>query len=705
MHEFYNKPEAHPPFGLSDHNSILVSPKIRDPGTNKGKVIIKRDTRKSSKVAMGRFLGSIDWHALFSALYTCEDMWNLFCKAIHTGLHILMPFKRTQICSADAPWMTQKLKSLILKRQKAFNSRGSESSSFKHYRNLVNRVRKECRAEYYQSKIQNLKEEQPKQWWAEVKRLSGMKLQTNDLVNHIDIEDFSELSSKDQANLINTAFLEPLNQYKLASPLSYRNLEELSEIPTVSVERVRKALNGLNKHKACGPDEIPNWLLKDFSDILAQPITSIINASYKEQQLPKMWKTANVTPLPKTRLVQDLIKQLRPISLTPCLSKLAEEFIVTDYIKPAIIEVIDPNQYGVIPSSSTTMALISMLHNWILGTDGNGATVRSILFDYRKAFDYIDHSILVQKLCSLAIPTSVINWVINFLSDRLQRVKLANDYYSDWGSVPSGVPQGTKLGPWLFALMINDLKHGAPSYWKFVDDRTASEIVLKGRVSEAQGIVNEVTTWSNKNRVQLHPDKCKELRITFSKQPPTFDPLIINGNEIEVVKSAELLGVTISNDFTWNEHVDNVIKKVNKRIYFLIQLKRAKVPPKDLSLFYVTCIRSVMDYGVVSYFSSLPKYLKYEFTRVEKRAISIILPGYDYIAGLDKLGLSTVELHHQQLGERFFQSIETNKSHKLRQLLPMENINKYNLRNKHKYKVPVARTNRAKNSFILSMCG
>ena len=254
MHEFYKKPEAHPPFGLSDH---------RDPGTNKGKVII----------------GSIDWHALFSALYTCEDMWNLFRKTIHTGLDILMPFKRTKICNADALWMTQKLKSLILKEQKAFNSKGSESSSFKHYRNLVNRVRKECRAEYYQSKIQHLKEEQPKQWWAEVKRLSGMKVQTNDLVNHIDIEDFSELSSsKDQANLINTAFLEPLNQYKL-SPPSYRNLEELSEIPTVSVERVQKAVNGLNKHKACGPDEIPYWLLTDFSDILAQPIASIINAS------------------------------------------------------------------------------------------------------------------------------------------------------------------------------------------------------------------------------------------------------------------------------------------------------------------------------------------------------------------------------------------------------------------------------------------
>lgn len=74
MHEFYNKPEAHPPFSLSDHNSILVSPKIRDPGTNKGKIIIKRDTRKSSKVAMGRFLGFIDWHPLsvpYTPVKTC----------------------------------------------------------------------------------------------------------------------------------------------------------------------------------------------------------------------------------------------------------------------------------------------------------------------------------------------------------------------------------------------------------------------------------------------------------------------------------------------------------------------------------------------------------------------------------------------------------------------------------------------------------
>ena len=80
-----------------------------------------------------------------------------------------------------------------------------------------------------------------------------------------------------------------------------------------------------------------------------------------------------------------------------------------------------------------------------------------MLFDYRKAFDLIEHSILVDKLCSVVLPTSIINWIIDFLSGRFQWIKLAEECYSKWGSVPSGIPQVTKLEPWLFLILINDL--------------------------------------------------------------------------------------------------------------------------------------------------------------------------------------------------------------------------------------------------------
>ena len=108
------------------------------------------------------------------------------------------------------------------------------------------------------------------------------------------------------------------------------------------------------------------------------------------------------------------------------------------------------NRYGAVPKSSTTFALLDMLHDWSEGTDGNGATIRTILFYYRKAFDLIDHSILIKKLCNLNVPNSIINWITDFLSDRYQRIKLGEGCVSEWESVPSGVPQGTKLGLWLF---------------------------------------------------------------------------------------------------------------------------------------------------------------------------------------------------------------------------------------------------------------
>ena len=98
-----------------------------------------------------------------------------------------------------------------------------------------------------------------------------------------------------------------------------------------------KLLATLNPSKACGPDEIPNWLLKEYAELLAFPVSKIINSSFKDQRLPKIRKFADVSPLPKVKPVEDLKKHLTPISLTPWLSKVAKECVVVDYVKSAVL--------------------------------------------------------------------------------------------------------------------------------------------------------------------------------------------------------------------------------------------------------------------------------------------------------------------------------------------------------------------------------
>ena len=95
-----------------------------------------------------------------------------------------------------------------------------------------------------------------------------------------------------------------------------------------------------------------------------------------------------------------------------------------------------------------------------------------------------------------------------------------------------------------------------------------------------QAIANRVIEWSQENRVQLNANKCKELGISFAKEQRVFDPVIIEGKEVELVASTKLLGLTIANDLTWNNHVTEITKKASKRLYFLTQLKRVGVPNK-----------------------------------------------------------------------------------------------------------------------------
>ena len=469
-----------------------------------------------------------------------------------------------------------------------------------------------------------------------------------------------------------------------------------NEVPLelVSESYVLNALIHLSANKATGSDGIPNWLLKDYADILSHPITSILNSSFAEQRLPALWKNADVIPIPKEKPVTDIKNQLRPISLTPAVSKIAEDFIIKSYISPAILKIIDPDQFSAIPKSSTEQALISILHYLSKETDGTSAAVRLVLFDYRKAFDLIDHHILVQKLSGLDIPRWFINWVCDFLTNRNQRVKLSSVCHSEWG---------TKLGPWLFLLMINDLRVPNVPTWKYVDDTSVAETVHKGAPTNAQTAVTSVECWSQKNFMELHPGKCKELIVDFSKNKQVFDSIKIKGECIPVVSEAKILSLTISNNLLWNNHVNKIIKKPNKRLYSLVLLKRAGVPSTNIISLYCATVRPVLEYCSSVFHHALPQYLSADIERVQKRALSIINPRKTYEDNMDQFSLTTLFHRRQKLCDNQFKKISA-PSHKLYNLLPPKHCNNLALRQYHEYDLPLIHTDRFKHSFIPAMC-
>lgn len=376
--------------------------------------------------------------------------------------------------------MTPSLKVAISKRQKAFCKYGKSSKSYKYWRNKVQHDVKVARSKCYSKSVEKLKNGNSSKWWREVKSLCGFASRSTWSQQLLSDDNPTATHLADSFNdfLVNlTSHFPPLTRD--TSSIQYDIPHRFLVNPGI----VSASLRQIKINKSTGPDNIPNKLLKIFANEFAPVLTDIYNASMQQGIFPQRLKRAVVIPIPKVSPPSSLENDLRPISLTSQVSKVLEGFTLKSLLLQ-VADKMDSKQFS-LPNKSTTHALVYLLHSVLAALESGQCSIRLFFADFRKGFDLVDHNIIINELERLDVHPSIVRWIYDFLTDREQCVKIDN-CYSSWKKTNGGLPQGTKLGPLLFAILVNHLLNNWHGRIKFVDDSTVFEIIPRGSPSLLQ---------------------------------------------------------------------------------------------------------------------------------------------------------------------------------------------------------------------------
>ncbi|CAB4013597.1 Hypothetical predicted protein, partial [Paramuricea clavata] len=267
--------------------------------------------------------------------------------------------------------------------------------------------------------------------------------------------------------------------------------------------------------------------------------------------------------------------------------------------------------------------------NWFDSTDNSSTGrqgVHALFVDFRKAFDLVDHKILLDKLVDMNVTRSFWLWIMSFLEGRTQQVNLQG-VLSFTASCPAGVPQGSAISPTLFDIHINDMEENVSEQAcvntiKYADDCTMDTSIRLGESSDLQSALDSVQSWAVENKMELNAKKTKDMWINFTEAPPPL-PLHIGDAIIERVDNFKLLGTWFQKDLKWNKHVEETTRKAAKNLYCLRECRRANLPVEVGLTTYLTKIRPILEY-CSPVWGGLPRYVKDELERVQRRSLRII---------------------------------------------------------------------------------
>lgn len=473
------------------------------------------------------------------------------------------------------------------------------------------------------------------------------------------------------------------------------------------------ALSSLTLNNSVGPDNIPAIFLKNCSSSLAGCLKCIFNISLKTGYFPIKWKSSLIIPIFKTG-DRSCVSNYRGISILSTIPKLFEK-LVYDFLIVKVANSISSKQHGFFPGRSTTTNLTLLSHTLFVSLE-KGSQVDVIYTDFSKAFDRVNQKLLLFKLNSYNIPEIPVNWLMSYLLNRVQYVKLGEIISKDLINVTSGVPQGSHLGPLLFLLFINDVItcFSFCDTLLYADDlKIFAEVNCLNDCLLIQQDLLCFARWCNSNCLALNVGKCKVMSYRkknsfFSYDYTLFDELV---DRVLLFKD---LGVTFCYDLSFKLHIDEVVAKSLCMLGLIKRFSKYFVDPYTIKSLYISFVRSQLIYACIIWnpFSAVhsmriesvqKKFLLYSLRRLPRAdPSSFVLPSYKSRCLL--INIPTVEVFRDVQCALFVFDILTGKI-SCPELLEMIAI--YvpfkNFRNSNFIRLPYRRTDYGRSDPILNV--
>lgn len=623
--------------GLSDHSAQACS--IETYVDSYRTKTMKRNINNQTMEEVRSILAAQDWTEVITLANT-DDAYDAFSAAMRFALDTACPYKVASAktkkvkkvwddeCSALKKSFIEALNKEILTGN--INDKRETAMRKKQYDLKLKDLRKKVNSDFIEQ-AQNTS----KALWQVINSERKEKT-TSTHLESLNIDGDLSNSPESMANYLNSFFVtiadKTLQQNKIEDrgtttiTTQNRPIANLQFYRTTE-EEVKNIIQSMKPKTSAGEDDISLKLIKHCKEEIITPITSIINCSLNNGTFPQSLKVAKVYPKHKNGPTTE-VSNYRPISLTSNFSKIIERVVLnrlTEHLKQHSI--LTPNQHGFIRNRSTTTAITQLIDSIIDKLD-KGYVATSILLDFSKAFDCLDHKLLIEKLKRLGITGKEALWFESYLSNRTQLVELTYKenqtiFKTKSQALPlsRGVPQGSVLGPVLYILLTNDLPKYLEDFCEtvmFADD-TALIIANKSKEElevDSYTAYNMAKQYCCKNDLVLNEKKTYQLIFT----PNTN--MLAGLPELTTVTSQKYLGITLDNNLSWTTHVEELCKKLNTSLYAIRRMKQIS-DIKTTMTAYFSLFESHIRYGLLAWGGTSATNLK-KVLVIQKRAIRTI---------------------------------------------------------------------------------